>query len=307
MTDLSLSALVGPGFSGCGVYVLEFDDGTQYVGQTVSLLSRLASHRRRWPGQIIAVAFAELPPEALTQAERDVVVRIADSGVGLRNTDLVALPLSSAALDLVVDRVVQDDWLRGETDSLNIGDRGALALQRRRTLQRYRTLVARTDYPAILQAAADYTRCCLPWPHQTEARFWSITSMPSTGKNSMWHRLAAITVNNVETLVLGEFLDNAADRWEPRGFLNLDAHASVPRSLALDVEVGEYKTIGTVKRLLVGDSRDVSTALKHPAVAEGARRLAIGLLRKGRGMVSRYHDFNIADDIFATLQQASAQ
>lgn len=61
--DLSLSALVGPGFNGCGIYILEFNDGTQYVGQTVSLLSRIASRRRRWPGQITALRFAELPQE----------------------------------------------------------------------------------------------------------------------------------------------------------------------------------------------------------------------------------------------------
>lgn len=303
--DVSLSALVAPGFNGCGIYVLEFDDGTEYIGQTVSLLSRIASHRRRWPGQITGLRFAEVPREALTQAERDVVARIAATGIGLRNTDLVALPLSSAALDLVVDRAVQDDWLRGETEPLNIGERGTLALQRRRTLQQYRTLAERSDFPTIVKAMADYLRCCVPWPHQTEARFWTITSMPSTGRSSTWRRLAVITVNNVETVVLGESRDTPGDLWQPGGFMNLDANTSVPHDIAPYVEVAGYKTVGDVTRLWLDDPPDVSTALQLPAVSEGARRLAIGLLRKGKGMFSRYHDYNLADDIFAELQQAT--
>lgn len=53
-------------------------------------------------------------------------------------------------------------------------------------------------------------------------------------------------------------------------------------------------------------SREVSTSLDSPAVAEGARRLAIGLLRKGGGMFSRrFHDYNLADDVFASPQQTT--
>lgn len=36
-----MSALVPGGVPACGIYVLEFADGTEYVGQTVSLLARL--------------------------------------------------------------------------------------------------------------------------------------------------------------------------------------------------------------------------------------------------------------------------
>lgn len=300
---LSLSALVGPGFGGCGIYLLEFDDGTQYIGQTVDLLSRIASHRRRWPGQIVAVRFAEVPQEALNLAERDAVARTAATGIGLRNIDLVSLPLSSAALDLVVDRTVQAEWLNGETEPLSIGDRGSLALQRRRTLQQYRTLVDHPDHGAIVAAMGDYVRCCLPWPHQTEGRFWTMTSMPSTGRSNTWHRLAAMSVNNVETLVLGEYRDSPTDPWQPSGFMNLALGTQPPPAMAPLVDHGAYKTVGNVKRLWLGDPRDVSAALEFPAVAEGARTLAIGLLRKGKGMLSRYHDYNLADDVFAALAQ----
>lgn len=219
---LSLSAVVGPGFSGCGIYVLEFADGTEYVGQTVNLLSRFTSHRRRWPNEIVAARFAPAPQDLLNQYERDVVARSVAAGARLRNVDLVTLPLGPAALDLVVDRAVRDEWLRGDTESVNIGERGAVAAQRRQTLAKYRALEARPDFPALADALSAYIRFCLPWPHQTEARFWVLTSLPGSGRSSTWHRLAAISVNNVETLVLGEARNDPGDPWEFAGFMNVD-------------------------------------------------------------------------------------
>lgn len=55
--DTSPAALIPVEMGRCGVYVLEFGDGEQYVGQSVSLLARLATHRRRWP-DIVAIRFA---------------------------------------------------------------------------------------------------------------------------------------------------------------------------------------------------------------------------------------------------------
>ena len=48
----------------CGIYTLEFEGGDRYVGQTVDLTSRLASHRRRWT-DIVAVSFIECGPDEL--------------------------------------------------------------------------------------------------------------------------------------------------------------------------------------------------------------------------------------------------
>ena len=41
--------------------------------------------------------------------------------------------------------------------------------------------------------------------------------------------------------------------------------------------------------------------LEMPDVVEAARRLAIGLMRKGRGMMAKYHDESLADDVFGVL------
>ena len=36
-----------------------------------------------------------------------------------------------------------------------------------------------------------------------------------------------------------------------------------------------------------------------------ARKLAVGLLRKGGGMFARFHDYNLADDLFSVIDARS--
>lgn len=52
----------------CGIYVLEFSDGEQYVGQSVNFPSRLADHRRTYP-DIVAINFCPVPARELNMAE----------------------------------------------------------------------------------------------------------------------------------------------------------------------------------------------------------------------------------------------
>lgn len=294
----SLSALIGE-IDRCGIYVLEFSNGEVYVGQTVSLLSRFAHHRRRWPDEIQAVRFAPVAPDRLDLAERDVVARLVATGSRLRNLDLVALPLRSEALDLVVDPTVVTSWLE-EAGELSIGDRAIHARQRRRTEVAYQTLATHKDFDGIVSGAATYVARCLPWPHRTEGRFWVITSMPTTGRTSTWRRLCALSVNNVEVLVFGE--ERRSRGWHHCGFLNVAFADGIPRRLRpRRVETAEYRSVGRVYRLPFRSAAEVGAFMEDPVVLQAARQLAIGLLRKGNGLFGRFHDYNLADSIFVRL------
>lgn len=56
----------------CGIYVLEFEDGARYVGQTVNIVNRYSQHRRKH-GDIIAFSFAPCSQESLDDYERIVI------------------------------------------------------------------------------------------------------------------------------------------------------------------------------------------------------------------------------------------
>ncbi|WP_454296698.1 GIY-YIG nuclease family protein [Salana multivorans] len=289
--DLSFSALLPLGHSTCGIYVLEFKNGDLYVGQTVSLLSRIATHRRTWPRDVRAVRFARVSPEELDRAEQDVIARLVADGERLRNVDLVTLPLRGDALDLVVDHAVQEAWLDGETVEFDVESRIALARQRERTEAKYRRLTQHPEFDAIVRALGCYLRTCVPQPDATEWRFWSLTSLPSTGDG---RRLAALSVNNVEVLVLRGSTPDVADE----GFLNLAADAEIPRRLHRRTWTHRYRSTGEVTGLELHHPRDVEQVLADPEIAAGARRLALGLLRKGLGVMGRFHDFHLADAVF---------
>lgn len=298
----SMSAVLPEGFSRRGIYVLEFRDGELYVGQTVSLLARVATHARTWPGEIVAVRFAALETGDMDAAERDVVARLVQAGSRLRNVDLVALPLRSAALDVLVDPAVQAAWLDGDTGPLSIGDRGRVARQRKRTEASYRLLQAHPEFDNTVAALAAYLRVCIPWPHVTEGRFWVVTCMPSTARSATGHRLCALSVNNVEVLVIGEVRDGDGG-WQPSGFLNVALEPDVwPDVGGVHlVEVGHYDKVGDVQRIEFRGPHDVEGLLALPGVAAAARTLAVGLLRKGTSLFGRFHDYHLADAAFAEL------
>lgn len=298
--EVSLAALLPPQTSRCGIYVLEFANGDEYVGQTVSLLSRVATHRRHWDEPICAVRFVQVPPSDLNRVEQDVIARLLDQGICLRNVNLVTLPIRSDALDLSVDRAVQEGWLNGEVAAVVLGDRAAMAEQRRRIRPQYEALAARGDFDDLVLALATYVRNSIPWPHSTEGRFWSVTSLPGSGRRKDWHRLSALSINNVEVLVLGEARHESGG-WRFAGRLNVAGDARIPKQLRSRVRPGAYKSVGPTWTVELSSPAEVSGLFDDEVIAASARRLSIGLLRKGAGMFARFHDYNLADDVFRRM------
>lgn len=269
----SLTTVLPPLHPTSGIYVLHFANGEAYVGKSVNVVSRYASHARRWT-DIERVEFCPVAFEAQARAERDIVARFVAQGVKLRNIDLVPLPLASDALDRVVDREFQAEWLNGVPDNRHFGLRGEQARMRRRTAAKYAALAARRDFPDLVEAVACYLGMCVPWPHETERRFWSVTSLPSTGRSKDWRRLVTVNVNAVEALVIGESID---DHGRPCvvGFLNCAADTPIPAEGIHDWEEARYGKTGAVKRLYADDLSDVIWWLGQTDVLAGVRRLVL--------------------------------
>ncbi|MGL6234540.1 MAG: GIY-YIG nuclease family protein [Segniliparus sp.] len=313
-----------------GVYILTFADGMEYVGQTTKLLGRFSDHKRRWEkeaklrpelsGDIVELKFSPLDLEKteLERIERQVIAKLEAQGAKLRNIAHVGLPSDSSRLEIVIEPETLQAWLRGERDTLDIGDRGELPRGRHEPTSKYRELSARPDYPEILAALASYVRNSLISPHQTEGVFWGVTSLPDTNKSKFHQRLTAISVNSVEAFVLyedrlppevlaEEGLPVDEEWWATGGFFNLSPDTAIPEDLLefADPDPKGYRTSGPVKRLeYSGSPADAADEfLSSPAVSAGSRKFAMGLLLKGRSIQAKYHDYNLADDIFALLQK----
>jgi hypothetical protein len=289
-----------PDVSRCGIYVCEFSDGSEYVGQGLHFFDRIASHRRRWPGEIVAVRFSSVPVEELDQVEKDTIAQREAAGVGLRNNALVGLPLRSEALDAVIDHHTQEAWLAGDSDTDIPSNRADAARARRGERGLATRLAARDDYPDIVQALAYYVAVCLVRADLTEQRFWSVSNMPSTNRSRDHHRLAAISINNVEAFIIMESRDDDG-KWGTHAFLNTALDTQVPDWAAEFSDMNEYRSTGWVRVFWFEPLLGVTDLLFDDGIRLGARRLATGLLRKGSGMMARFHDSNLADDIFIQI------
>ncbi len=298
----SLSAVTSvfpTGASRCGIYVLHFADGYEYVGQARNVMARFRTHVRTWAHPIVALDFAPVPADELDVSERRVIQAKEREGVRLRNSALVGLPMGEAAVDVVVARAAQEEWLNGVDVRADVSARCMEAAGRDRSAQSFRTLAERPYYDLLLDVLAAYVRQVIPAPDRTEQRFWCVTAMPSTGRTTAWQRVAAITVNNVETLVIGETTESDGTVYLD-GFLNVAPGLRLPSSL--NVETAEYRTVGEVQRIQA-EAAFLEFAVHHPLVRDAARITAMGLLRKGTSMMGRYHCAPLADDIFDRIRQ----
>lgn len=104
-------------------------------------------------------------------------------------------------------------------------------------------------------------------------------------------------------LVIGEAAGLDGERCAC-GFVNLALFDTPPEASSelLSFEEGQYVKVGKVTRAFFDDLEALDELLADPVVLDAARRLAVGLLRKGGGMFARFHDFNLADDLFAAIE-----
>ena len=291
----------------CGIYILVFADGEEYVGQTVNFPTRFSTHRRRWP-DITAVRFAEVLHADLDASERTVIGQRTSAGVYLRNLTLLAQPLGSSALDLLVDREVQAAWLRANADDEPIGidePRTLIAERRIRSRARLDELRKHPQFDDVLESVATYVASVIPWPHETEGLQWTLTALPSTAGSRDNRRLATLSIQNVEVLVLAEGRRPQGE-WEPYTFMNTVVMPDVPSELAhLVSEVHGYRSAGAVHQFNVAGCDVLGALLDHPEVRLAARSLAIGQLRKGHSVLSRHHNDAFSDEVFARIATGS--
>lgn len=296
---VSLSAVLPELTDRCGIYVLHFDDGHLYVGQARDVLVRFSDHRRRWGDRIVAFEFGAASAADLNDLERRTIRQLERPGVRAVQQPPGGLPMGESPLDLVVDRVEQERWLdAGAEAAYDLEERLVLAASRPRVGKGFEVLAVRDDYAGIRAALFLYLLEVVPWPHETERRrFWSITSMPSTNRSRRHRRLSTVSLNNVETLVLAQSLIDG--EWVMCGFVNVAPELADPQGWPMERRT--YRTVGEVDTITFVGPGGLLDLLEMPSVVEAARRLAIGLMRKGRGMMAKYHDESLADDVFSVL------
>jgi len=280
----------------CGIYVLRFEGGQSYVGQAVNVVSRYATHRRRW-GDIAAVEFATCERVDLDDLERRTISTEERRGIELRNLTLAGRPGGWGDLETSSDsgESILLPWDRSK--------RATVAEEPDDSpLGRFWKLVSREDYPQMRGALGRYVYETIPDPVLTTHGMWTITALPSTGRTKSWKRLLTLSCGRVESLYLGEETDEKGRKLLV-GVINVDPgfedrirHTSLARSRNVRFENGAYRAADVFQVWFAG-LRGLDLALKSDPVLEAAYASNVRQMREGSRLFGKHHNVPFAADV----------
>lgn len=224
-------------------------------------------------------------------------------GIPVRNKIGVTLGVGASVLDRHVDEQEQQEWLQADLsqDEVLIGDRASTAARRARTQAKFAELTEHPLYEDVLDSLAAYVGLIIPRPHLTEGRTWTVTAMPSTNRSRVHRPLFTLNINNVEMLYVGEGLMDGG--WRPWTALNTARDPAPPPGWGDLVLIRNYRSTGDVV-CWEADGLPLRELLAEPDILRAARRLAVGQLRKGRTMFTRYHNDHLDDAVYLRIDEA---
>lgn len=286
-----------------GVYRLTFRDGQHYVGRTDDIVVRMGGHCRTYGdsnGDIVGITYRPVPEGDLDAALVDLDHVVGASTIR-RSDPAVARAEIREPRDPHLARV---RWIETHVADREMARRPPEPpAQRERTRPKFERLAAHPDFPLLRDLVHRYIAAVIPAPMATERRNWVITSMPSTARTRVWHRLLCLSVNNVEALTVGEQVDG--ERRTVVGFMSADPLPGSGRSgLPADarragtfVAPARYATVGEVSQLGFDSLAGMRALLGSDLVLDHVGTLVMRLVERGRGMYGRFHDYNLADAV----------
>ncbi len=320
-----------------GIYILHFENGEQYVGQTEDVVARYSQHRHGsdhhapWE-DVHAIEFLHVPRGDLAPIEQEWITKRRQQ-VPLRNKVFNFGHAEPSVLDPYVPTEAQEHWATGQAqydvtpfvEALK-GDWG----RKRPKLVtapfgRKKLPDGRRVWEAVVDELAQVVADVIPNAVETEGKFWSLTDSPSTGKG----RFATL---NVGMLELAHFPRSKADpgegTLEPSNglvwWLNVESETFIPLE-AIKGRFGDDEAVG-FEVVMDGmpvrfgryppHPRGYSVPVDRggmplgmfgvqsldPAERDGARRLAIHRMRAGNlGANQRYHSRSLTRLVYERI------
>lgn len=286
-----------------GLYVLHLSGGRYYVGQSVDLPSRLATHRRTYPDlQQVSLIKLRSDKAELDSREQEAIYVLERRGFPLLNIVHASITHQSSPFDDIVTPDEQRRWLERPQD-IDHGTRPAIDPDvRLKQAAKLVRLQQRPDAERVIACLRTYVRMCIPRPAATEPAYWSVSCMPSTNAGS-WPRLACFNSNAMELFVVGYMKDDPSAIW---AFVNIsnvafsEAYTSTEQFQArypgATVEVVGYVAAGHDQVNIGIQSLDqLEELIQDPGIQRAARLLNLHLMRKRTNLYARYHCYDLAD------------
>ena len=299
-----VSALFAMAESGemCGIYILEFEDGARYVGQTVNIIRRYADHKRTH-GDIVAFGFAPCRRERLDAHERTAIVH-EQRGHSPRNNMLTDQPggRGDLEIEMAVGARLTLPWERFRRSTVSEEPRQSKD-------GRFWQVAERRDYGRIREELARYVHETIPSPSRTGGLLWSLTAFPSTRKNKDRRRLFTLNAGSVEVLFVTEWdLENGGTElewtmnlWPEELPSKLEALKGRWLRRATSQESNNYRSAGPVLSLDCAGTDTFSKALDQSFILDAAYRLNVTMMRRSTTVFAKHHNHAFAADILREI------
>lgn len=323
---LTSYSAIASGYGG-GIYLLEFADGTQYVGQAKNFARRLYQHRHGsrmhhepWT-DITAINLMTTPTDVATLNywERSIIESKRAAGQALRNKTFNLGYVGESPLDADVPVTTQQHWATGQGSYDLAKVREAAYRPRHERPKIYQEEPQRAD--AVIACVATILGAAVPDVVDLEGKWWTLSDAPRTG----FKRFTTLNVANFELA------------WSPRR----PVLAQVPWMRQETDEVHFNLPLGTIwrgtrlpslrlnhmadpERYLMPDGRTVwvgparyastwvdTVIVQTPDFLDGfagwdlevpLRRLALDVMRsRSSRIVSRFHSHELATRAYLAL------
>jgi hypothetical protein len=195
-------------------------------------------------------------------------------------------------------------WLEERVADPGFEQRHRNQLQQETTMRQYSRLAAHTEFGEMVALLRRYISMVILEPQRTERDWWVVTSVPATGKRKGYRRLACISIQWIEMMLISE--QEIDGIWTVGGFINVPIDVGeawlqrasqdlLDRTWARD---SWYKNSGMLARIEFDSLATFAELIEDPELIDGSEALAFRMMQRGTTPYARFHDFNLADDIF---------
>jgi predicted GIY-YIG superfamily endonuclease len=272
-----------------GIYAYHFNDGTWYVGKSIDMAVRFTQHLHEYRHSIKQMPtisdawFAEIKskePSVLDEMETKAIHYFEDYGYDLRNKAKTQLPQgpNDAIVILEGNIGIKLPWNRSEKPSSSrhyVRNDSDITKNQRKRFER---LMRHPAWDQIAQILIHYINATIPDPAATAGKLWSLSAYPS-GRYGSTRRLCTLTIQNLETLVIGWTDDDKIF-----SFLNMkqpDKYSNVIKGLIK----ADYSAASNVYTDYSNNLDFILEDIENEVIQDWCYRLNVELMRKGGCMV----------------------
>lgn len=294
-----------------GIYVLDTNDGSAYVGKATTVSIRINEHRQRWPN-LRAVAFMPTSILSLAASEARVANALIAAGCKLHNLTFGEVLSARTQIDDLISPDEQRDWLAQRGYNHLSGPRGDFVDLRCRGQARFEKLMCLSHVDALLEGLRQVVEWVIPVPRRTELEYWSVTCRPGD------RQYPDLRLNVGNQTLFDTWATDDSDRANFRLYVSIRLvcevfgvsrnacgnHGAVVRlgRSGIQAEVEGSPLVAATPdavNLLIAGPNNFARIMEDEAFVLQWRRLALGLMQKSKNINMRSHCVPVADAIFS--------